>query len=363
MKKYILFIGTLLMLVSCSQSIRTENKEARDDTSKMVDAFVKRERIKNHVYPLVETKPVRAKRTEDAADDVAIWVNPNNSKNSVVIGTDKTAGLYLYDLQGKELQYLSCGKMNNVDLRTINDRIIILATNRTTNSIDIFELDSISRTISKIKSIKSHTGEVYGFTSGVIDKNTLAMFYTDKKGNIEQWNMKVGSDYLEETYIKTFNSYDKTEGLVFDDNSHKLYAAVEEKGIIVFNLKNDTEQWVESSIKKNNLFIEYDIEGITLFDYNGNHYLLASVQGNFSYAIFDTNSLEYITSFTIETKGDIDMVIETDGLDIVTDSLSVEFPNGMLVVQDGFNYNKRITKHKSQNFKYIDMREVYELLD
>src|SRR5215204_4006838 len=67
------------------------------------------------VSATVETEPVRS--GGDAADDPAIWVHPSNPAESTIIGTDKQGGLVVYDLAGKQLQYLSDGKMDNVDLR------------------------------------------------------------------------------------------------------------------------------------------------------------------------------------------------------------------------------------------------------
>src|SRR5687767_6068709 len=68
------------------------------------------------VMASAETPPVGT-QARDAADDPAIWVDPNDRKRGVIIGTDKQAGLYVYDLTGKQLQYLPGGKPNNVDLR------------------------------------------------------------------------------------------------------------------------------------------------------------------------------------------------------------------------------------------------------
>ncbi|WP_067180408.1 phytase [Microtetraspora niveoalba] len=60
------------------------------------------------------------------ADDPAIWVHPSKSKKSVVIGTAKEGGLFVYDLDGKELQHFAApaapgpddepGRFNNVDV-------------------------------------------------------------------------------------------------------------------------------------------------------------------------------------------------------------------------------------------------------
>src|SRR5262245_1879694 len=67
------------------------------------------------VTATVETDPVP--HGGDAADDPAIWINPNDAAKSTIIGTDKMGGLAVYDLSGKQIQYLSDGKMDNVDLR------------------------------------------------------------------------------------------------------------------------------------------------------------------------------------------------------------------------------------------------------
>ncbi|HEV3364500.1 MAG TPA: phytase, partial [Acidimicrobiia bacterium] len=70
------------------------------------------------VLPRFETDAVAGER--DAADDMAIWVNPWDRGQSLVIGTDKAAdALEVYDLTGNRLQRIADknGSVNNVDLR------------------------------------------------------------------------------------------------------------------------------------------------------------------------------------------------------------------------------------------------------
>ena len=62
-----------------------------------------------------ETPPVGTAR-EDAADDPAIWRNPANPAASLVVGTDKKGGLYVYDLKGAQKSFLAAPGLNNVDL-------------------------------------------------------------------------------------------------------------------------------------------------------------------------------------------------------------------------------------------------------
>ena len=53
----------------------------------------------------------------DKADDPAIWVNRAAPELSMVLATDKRAGLGVYDLTGHEFQLVELGGLNNVDLR------------------------------------------------------------------------------------------------------------------------------------------------------------------------------------------------------------------------------------------------------
>lgn len=76
---------------------------------------------------------------QDAADDPAIWVNPVDASKSLILGTDKQAGLYVYDLAGKPSQFLPVGRINNVDVRSLETengvRHIAAASNRTNLSL------------------------------------------------------------------------------------------------------------------------------------------------------------------------------------------------------------------------------------
>ena len=49
---------------------------------------------------LLETEPVAS--SGDAADDPAIVINFSNPAQSLIFGTDKRAGVYLYNLSGEK---------------------------------------------------------------------------------------------------------------------------------------------------------------------------------------------------------------------------------------------------------------------
>jgi 3-phytase len=88
--------------------------------------------------------------------------------------------------------------------------------------------------------------------------------------------------------------------------------------------------------------------------------LLASSQGNFSYAVFRREGKQaYLGSFTIQ-DGVVDGAEETDGIEICSFAFGEQYPRGFLIVQDGWNYNEN-TK-RPQNFKVVDWRKIENAL-
>ena len=47
----------------------------------------------------------------DAADDPAIWRNPRDPAASLIVATDKQAGLHVYALSGEDLSFFPAGRM------------------------------------------------------------------------------------------------------------------------------------------------------------------------------------------------------------------------------------------------------------
>jgi 3-phytase len=88
---------------------------------------------------------------------------------------------------------------------------------------------------------------------------------------------------------------------------------------------------------------------------------MASIQGNFSYAIFSAGKEnQYLTSFII-TDGIVDGVEETDGFDIIASPLNEQFAIGLLVFQDGFNMAG--DSMQNQNFKYVAFSKISNFIE
>ena len=81
------------------------------------------------VHATGETVPVGTNNA-DAADDPAIWRNAANPAASLIVATDKKAGLYVYGLDGKVKSFLNAGRVNNVDLVEKGGTVYAVASDR-----------------------------------------------------------------------------------------------------------------------------------------------------------------------------------------------------------------------------------------
>lgn len=82
-------------------------------------------RSDDDVTALLETPALYDEDNADA-DDPAIWIDPSDREDSLVIAAAKEAGIYVYDLDGEEVQHIdprpapgeddAPGRYNNVDL-------------------------------------------------------------------------------------------------------------------------------------------------------------------------------------------------------------------------------------------------------
>lgn len=329
--------------------------------------------VKNTVTADLETTPVPALAGEDAADDPAIWIHPVDINQSRIIGTNKKDGLAVYDLDGEQVFYYSVGKINNIDNRynfpLSGDTIdVLVGSNRTNNTLLIQKINKEDGSLEDIaaRDIVSAVDDVYGISMYKSQKTSnYYAFLNGKNGVIEQYLLiATPENKIDVELVRTLKLDSQPEGMVADDENATLYVGEEEKGIWKFGAEPD-DTTPKSFIAKSgadNEFIEYDVEGLALYyAKNGEGYLIASSQGNFSYAIFSRNgNNDYITSFRI-TDDVIDGVEETDGLDVLNLALGDKFPNGLLVVQDGFNYKNDTLQ--TQNFKLVSWDKITALTE
>ena len=379
--KSISVIAGILLIFACKQKSKdnisdAERRGIENEDSielEMVRSF--QDKIGNSVMADTETTPVSAKSLEDAADDPAIWYNAADPGQSIVYGSNKRGGIVAYDLEGNELKFYPIGNVNNIDildsLSSSTEKVQLLGcSNRSTQSIDLFFIqeDGSLKAARKEqwKVNPSEIDDIYGFCFGTdLQSGTDYLFINGKNGRMEQFALQVQGDTVDMQRTRIVQFDDQTEGMVVDNETATLYVGAENTGIwklpIQADSKKDDKKLIPSSTNENE-FIKYDIEGLSLMKYNGQTYLLASSQGNFSYAIFNISDGDrYLTSFKIVDSQSIDGVEETDGIGISMNSFGSRFPKGVFVAQDGYNFDRDTLL--PQNFKYVGLEKIHSILD
>ena len=315
------------------------------------------------VKPLVQTDVVMSQG--DAADDPAIWLNPKNPAQSRVLGTDKQQGLEVYDLQGKRVQHLPVGRLNNVDVRpgfTLGSRTVDLAvaTNRDHNSLSVFSIDRESGELKAVGEIATPVKDIYGLCLFKAPSGEIYSFANDKDGTFVQHRLFAKGDQVQGELVRQFKVATQPEGCVADDQRQRLFLGEEDVAVWAVDARPDQPATLTSVIKVGEQ-VHDDIEGLALYQTEKDNYLVISSQGNDSYLVVDAEppfALRGAFRVGVNAEAGIDGTSETDGLDVTSANLGGPWSKGMLVVQDG---RKRMPE-QAQNFKYIPWSEVAKAL-
>lgn len=356
--------GALLMLNACKSEPKTAQTKTtipESNIKKISDNNNTTNNRVHDVFAVMETQPVSSEG--DAADDPAVWVHPKNTGESTIIGTNKKKGLAVYNLDGKELFFYPAGKINNVDVRygfpLAGTKIDIVAgSNRTSNSVGVWKVNPETKELEEVlaRQLNSKVEEVYGFCLyKSVSTQKFYAFVVGKDGAVEQWELFDNKGKIDGKIVRSFALESQAEGMVADDELGLLYIAEENKGIWKFNAEPEASKYAKGSLIadfSNDLLAE-DLEGITIYyAANKKGYLIASSQGNNSYAVFNrTGDNAYLGSFRIGEGKAIDGTSDTDGIDVISFGLGKQFPNGFFIAQDGTN--DEATGQANQNFKVV----------
>lgn len=313
--------------------------------------------IAPEVAAIVETAPVP--HAGDAADDPAVWVDPSSPARSVVIGTDKLGGIAVYDLDGRQLQYRPDGKLNNVDLRSgfrLSGKPIVLvaATNRSDDTLALYRLDTRTRQLADVAARPITAARpIYGFCMARRNAAFFAFVTQRGSGVVQQWRLHDnGRERVDARLVRSFDAGNSAEGCVADDGLGVLYVAEEAGGLWRYQLDPPFTRTLVDDTAAGRLHA--DVEGLAIARRPGGRGLLVvSSQGNSSYVLYRREGgNNYVGTFRIVSRGRIDGVTETDGLEVVTAPLGRRFPHGVLVVQDDVNDGA------NQNYKLVRWEAV-----
>lgn len=309
-----------------------------------------------------ETEPVGTNNA-DAADDPAIWRNPADAAGSLIVGTDKKAGLHVYGLDGKSRHFLDAGQVNNVDLRdrvTINGRpgILVVASDRNDPALArlaLFSLDPQAARLTALGTLPAGAGEAYGVCLGQ-DAAGLSAFIVLKDGTINQILIDAAGASPQGRTVRTLKLGTQSEGCVVDDRTHRLYVAEEDVGLWRFDARADGAAEPVRIASADGRAIVADAEGVALAPMGeAGGYVVLSSQGDNAYVLYSLPDERFAGRFRI-VDGAIGGAQETDGIDLMLGDFGPDYPGGLFVAQDGHN------GPLAQNFKLVAWRDIVAAL-
>jgi 3-phytase len=313
-----------------------------------------------NVTASAETEPVGT-AAADAADDPAIWRNAANPAASLIVGTDKKAGLHIYTLDGRSRHFVAAGLVNNVDLIDTGAGIIVVASDRnapTASQLALFRLDPVAMTLTAIGKVSSGPGEAYGICidAGASSPDRLTVFAAIKDGSVRQVEVALAADAARSTIVRTMKLATQIEGCVVDPASRSLFVGEEDVGIWRFAADAGAPVTGTLVAAADGKQLVADVEGLALAQSGGRSLLVASSQGDNSYAVFGVPAepsapLPLLGRFRI-SAGKFGATNETDGIELKLGDYGPDYPEGLFVAQDGDNVPA------AQNFKLVGWREI-----
>jgi len=195
----------------------------------------------------------------------------------------------------------------------------------------------------------------------------LQVFVNDTDGRYQQWLLepawKSGGTLpvIGASLVREFAMPSQPEGCVADDSNERLFVGVENEGVRTLSAKHQDAATMQVLADIDGEILVADVEGMSLYLDGESGYLIVSSQGNYSYAVYDRlPPHQYRGSFFVtgSLQSVVDGTDETDGLDASSLLRTKKYPDGLLVVQDGFN----TLPPRSQNFKYISWRSIADAL-
>lgn len=297
-----------------------------------------------------ETVPV-ATSSDDAADDPAIWRNPRKPADSLIVATDKKAGLYVYGLDGRVRSFDPAGRLNNVDLVDLGARgVIVVASDRNDPAaalLRIYRLDTDRAALTPLGAVPGGAGEAYGVCLWRKGK-ALHAFSVLKDGTVEESRLAVTEAGPAAEVVRRLKLASQAEGCVADPRDGTLYVGEEDVGIWRFAPGETTGELVAPVDGRH---LVADVEGLALVPQGKRGGLLvASSQGDNAYAVYRLPAMTPAGRFRI-APGRYGATEETDGIAVAAGNFGPGFPGGLFVAQDGVNM-------PAQNFKLVSWAAI-----
>ncbi len=342
-----LLIGQIMFLL-VAQSCRTQSSAA--NTTAIVNS---KTAIVNTSDTII--KPVFVTDTVGHdSDDPAIWINPQDATQSLIIGTDKEmdGGLYVYDLTGKiqpDKVVHDLKRPNNVDVEyglILNGKPtdIAVTTERYSHNLRIFSLPNMKPVDGGgISVFEGETGNLFRDLMGIslykTKKGVIYAIVGRKTGPTDGsylWQYRLndnGAGQVKATLVRKFGAYSglkEIESIAVDDELGYVYYSDEGRGVHQYYA--DPEKGNQELALFATTGFSEDHEGISICRTSATTgYILVSDQGANKFHVFRREGSAQNPFQHDEVKVVTVTANQSDGSETVSVPLNGTFKHGLFV--------------------------------
>jgi len=276
-----------------------------------------------------------------------VVVNPDNASNSVILGTDETAGVGIYALDGSLTGSFQAGDAASIDVRygtglTPSDNPLVAVLDAETQALRFFSFDSRTNSATEVSGASQATAfgvEGMCFLKNPSDNN-LYSFVIGGHGDIDQ-NLvyRDQSGKVRSKNIRRLSLGSELEYCAGNDDTGDIYFAEKEVGVWRLSGDPETDPLPEVIDVVKFGHINGEVAGIALQEYaNGDDYLIVSNASEDRINVYDVaDDHKFLGAFEMGEGNGIDAIEEPGGLFASSISLGEKFPSGLVLTSDDDN--------------------------
>ena len=340
MKFNVLAVTFLASVVAC-ESHSTAEQAMHEEHSQVTS-----------VEPAAETTPTAT----DGANDPALWVNPDDPANSLILGSGLAGGLEIYELDGTRIASIGGAAVTQVDVRssfplagaTIG---LAMAYDVDASQILAYTIDAATRSVAQLEDASfAIDAEVEGLCMYQSPLSGKSYLFATADGMVEQWELLDQSGQLAVRRVRSIPVGHGAGHCVGHDSGAAIYFSHEIIGVFKLNAEPESETEMETvDVAEPFGSFAGDVKGVTIYEHDEGGYLLVSDADESRLQVYELGSLEHAGTASISG------VEESEG--IVATAAAVDGTGGVLVVTDDDNGDN------ATNYKIVRWADFATALD
>lgn len=288
------------------------------------------------VAPRAQTQP----SLQDAANDVAVWIDPAAPGRSLVLGAGGTAGLEVFGLDGAAVQRMEGIQAEFVDVRygvPLGDSTadLVMVADVPLALVHFYTVDRATRTLraaggSPVE-VKAEMTGLCSYRSPVTGR--LYLFTSTDDGEVLQWDVGTGVGGVTAREVRRLPFGRGVGACVADDATQSLFVGVETSGLWRIRAEPESDA---SPHQLDGLApfgtLDEETKGLALYRADGTAYLVAADVGAKRLRVYDLEGAR-LARFAVGGSTPIE---EAEAFTAVAGSLP-GYDGGLFVVADESN--------------------------